>query len=277
MLPHQQELQTSDQAGKVEDPVIVTIQPSDDIPVALRETPDSPAPKKLRPMAVVGIATALGLVAMVTGGLFAVQMGRSQQPESSPVAASPASGTASNSPSPDAAAQANQLLGHFQYAEAPQSDLASIVGDGSIKLRKSAAQAYQRMEAAARQDGVILVPISGFRTLADQNYLFFDKKAERGQVAAERAKVSAPPGHSEHHTGYAIDIGDGNTPATNLSPSFENTAAFRWLQANAAFYSFEISFPKNNKQGVSYEPWHWRYVGDSDSLETFYRARQAAQ
>ena len=36
--------------------------------------------------------------------------------------------------------------------------------------------------------------------------------------------------------------------------------------------SFEISFPKDNVQGVSYEPWHWRFVGDTDSLETFYKA-----
>ncbi|HEY9618014.1 MAG TPA: D-alanyl-D-alanine carboxypeptidase family protein, partial [Microcoleaceae cyanobacterium] len=54
----------------------------------------------------------------------------------------------------------------------------------------------------------------------------------------------------------------------------EQTAAFQWLQANAAHYSFELSFPKDNRQGVSYEPWHWRYVGDIQSLKTFYRARQ---
>jgi len=34
-----------------------------------------------------------------------------------------------------------------------------------------------------------------------------------------------------------------------------------------------MSFPKDNPQGVSYEPWHWRYVGDTASLETFYRAK----
>ncbi|WP_208345904.1 M15 family metallopeptidase, partial [Aetokthonos hydrillicola] len=68
-------------------------------------------------------------------------------------------------------------------------------------------------------------------------------------------------------------IGDGAAPATNVNPNFENTKAFQWLQANAAHFSFAISFPKNNAQGVSYEPWHWRYVGDQDSLETFYKAR----
>ena len=83
----------------------------------------------------------------------------------------------------------------------------------------------------------------------------------------------APPGHSEHHTGYALDIGEAGNGATDLSEQFEKTAAFAWLQKNAPYYSFELSFPKDNQQGVSYEPWHWRYVGDQASLELFHRAR----
>jgi D-alanyl-D-alanine carboxypeptidase len=109
--------------------------------------------------------------------------------------------------------------------------------------------------------------------LADQNYLFFDVKAQRGQTAQKRAEVSAPPGYSEHHTGYAVDIGDATTPALDLNPNFEKTAAFQWLQANATHFNFELSFPRNNLQGVNYEPWHWRFVGDRPSLETFYKAR----
>jgi D-alanyl-D-alanine carboxypeptidase len=71
-----------------------------------------------------------------------------------------------------------------------------------------------------------------------------------------------------------VDIGDAQTPATNLNPNFENTAAFKWLEQNAAYYSFELSFPRNNPQGVSYEPWHWRFVGDRNSLETFYKGEK---
>ncbi|HEY9728051.1 MAG TPA: D-alanyl-D-alanine carboxypeptidase family protein, partial [Chroococcales cyanobacterium] len=62
-------------------------------------------------------------------------------------------------------------------------------------------------------------------------------------------------------------------PATNLSQTFEQTGAFKWLERNAAVYNFEMSFPKNNPQGVAYEPWHWRFVGNSDSLKTFYTAK----
>ncbi|MCZ0904136.1 D-alanyl-D-alanine carboxypeptidase family protein, partial [Microcoleus sp. HI-ES] len=166
----------------------------------------------------------------------------------------------------------DNLLGHLPYPEAPAKDLVGVTSDGSVKLRSSAAAKYQEMVNAAAASGIYFAPISGFRSLQDQQHVFFDVKAERRQNASKRAEVSAPPGYSEHHTGYAIDIGDGTAPEHNLSPSFENTEAFKWLEANAVAFSFEMSFPKNNRQGVSYEPWHWRFVGDKQSLETFYKA-----
>ncbi len=164
------------------------------------------------------------------------------------------------------------ILGHLPYEEAPATELKTLAGS-DVKLRYSAAKKFEEMANAATIDGITLVPLSGHRTIEDQEYLFFDVKEERVQVTAKRAEVSAPPGYSEHHTGYAIDIGDANAAHTNLDVSFEDTAAFAWLQANAPRFSFELSFTKDNLQGISYEPWHWRFVGDRDSLETFYRAK----
>ena len=166
------------------------------------------------------------------------------------------------------------VLGHLPYEQAPVEELKAITSDGSIRLRNTAADKFLQMQQEAQRQGIILTPISGFRTVSQQEYLFFDIKAQRNQDTSKRAEVSAPPGYSEHHTGYAIDIGDGNAPATNLSPSFEQTAAYKWLVKNAPKYSFELSFPKDNLQGINYEPWHWRYVGDTDSLETFYKVQQ---
>ena len=166
------------------------------------------------------------------------------------------------------------LFGHHPYAEAPLSQLRTIgrAGDGyEIRLREAAYKSYLSMDAAAKADGVDLVVISGFRTIAEQQELFFEISKQRNQTPAQRAKVSAPPGHSEHHTGYALDIGDSGMQSTHLSPNFEKTAAFQWLQNNAAKYGFEMSFPANNPQGVMYEPWHWRFVGNDDSLATFYK------
>ena len=168
----------------------------------------------------------------------------------------------------------NKVLGHFAYSEAPLDSLevVAIAADGhEIKLRSAAAIKFKQMLSDAQASGIELIAISGFRSIKEQQQLFFDISRQRNQTPAERAKVSAPPGYSEHHTGYAIDLGDRNSPSTILNPSFDQTSAFRWLEQNAAKYSFELSFPQNNPQGVMYEPWHWRFVGDDNSLSTFYK------
>jgi D-alanyl-D-alanine carboxypeptidase len=166
------------------------------------------------------------------------------------------------------------LFGHYPYTEAPAKELLPIsrASDGyEIRLRAAAAKSYLQMAAAARAEGIEFAVISGFRSVSDQQQLFFEISKQRNQTPAQRAKVSAPPGYSEHHTGYAVDLGDADVPSANLSQSFEKTPAFQWLQNNAAKYGFEISFPPNNSQGVMYEPWHWRFVGDEQSLATFYK------
>ncbi|NEO85184.1 MAG: D-alanyl-D-alanine carboxypeptidase family protein [Spirulina sp. SIO3F2] len=167
----------------------------------------------------------------------------------------------------------DNIRGHLPYEEADEADLVAVTADGSIRLQTAAATEFKAMLSAAQAAGIILVPLSGYRSESEQEYLFFEVKAERNQDTSERAKVSAPPGFSEHHTGYAIDIGDANVPYTHLNEAFEETPAFAWLEANAARYSFELSFPQGNPQGINYEPWHWRFVGDRVSLETFHRAQ----
>ncbi|MBD2126903.1 D-alanyl-D-alanine carboxypeptidase family protein [Microcoleus sp. ZQ-A2] len=241
-----------------------SVSPDDDIPEALRDTPEIKRRSRIKPVwVIVGL---LGLGAIATIISLSIAASKPKPIETSTSAASPTQ----SSPKTE---KVDNLLGHLPYQEAPVSELKPITGNGQIKLRAAAADKFNAMSAAAAREGISLVPISGFRSLADQKHLFFDVKAQRGQVTSKRAEVSAPPGHSEHHTGYAVDIGDGKTPATNLSPTFETTSAFKWLEKNAAYYSFEISFPKDNAQGVNYEPWHWRFVGDTDSLKTFYKAK----
>jgi zinc D-Ala-D-Ala carboxypeptidase len=241
-----------------------------DIPVAVRETPETKSRFSRGQIILGGSLAGVAAIALISGAWFAMQTQTRQSQAANDASATQPESNPTTSPS---ATQDDSLLGHYSYEEAPQGELQAIVPDSSIKLRKAAAKEYLAMVDAARAEGVNLVPISGFRSKTDQDYLFFGIKAERGQRTQQRAQVSAPPGYSEHHTGYAIDIGDGDTPATHLNPNFDKTRAFQWLQANAGHFSFELSFPKGNRQGVSYEPWHWRYVGDRDSLETFYRAR----
>lgn len=247
----------------------------DDIPEAIRRSENEPAKSRVSaPILAMG-SLAVGAIALITA---TVMLWPKNEP-TSPTAAegNPSSPSTIPSPIPTRAASSqaspDQVLGHFAYVEAPANELEPITEDGSIKMRQPAAQAYRKMSADAAAAGIRLTVISGFRSVADQNDLFFRVKEQRNQAVSKRAEVSAPPGHSEHHTGYAVDIGDSDRPDTNLSQSFDSTPAFQWLLDHAAQYSFEMSFTKGNTQGVSYEPWHWRFVGDRNSLETFYRAQ----
>ena len=168
-----------------------------------------------------------------------------------------------------------RLLGHFPYPEAPADRLVAIAP--GIQLRAEAARALEAMQREAAAEGVDLVVLSGYRSVSLQKDLFFDVKAERNQSASSRARVSAPPGFSEHSTGYAVDLADGRLPATNLSAGFASTPAFAWLQRNAARHHFLLSFPANNRQGVSFEPWHWRYEGSTEALRLFEPAQRLGE
>ncbi len=165
-----------------------------------------------------------------------------------------------------------RLLGHFPYPEAKASRLVSIAP--GVRLHRDAASSLLAMQQAAASDGVPFVVLSAFRSVADQEQLFFDIKAERNQRASDRAKVSAPPGFSEHSTGYAIDVGDPSRPQSNLSPTFADSPTYRWLLKNAARYQFALSFPPDNPQGVNFEPWHWRYEGSVEALRLFEPAQR---
>ena len=248
---------------------------AEDIPAALRdgrsarlETPPSTvAPKKRFSIGIV----AIGLGVLLAGGAAFVFASLSHNdPATSNSPAAPATTAASPTTAPSQSAEADNVLNHLSYTEAPDAELVAI--GGGYRLRKAAAAKFQTMVADARSRGINITTISAFRSVEDQKRLFFNVGAERGQQPTKRAEVSAPPKYSEHHTGYAVDVGDSSVPATNLNQNFDTTSAYKWLKTNAAKYSFELSFPQGNIQKVSYEPWHWRFVGDINSLETFYRA-----
>ncbi len=166
----------------------------------------------------------------------------------------------------------NRLLGHFPYPEASPNDLKDVYP--GLSIHKDTFRALMDMSSAAEAQGISLVLLSGFRSHDLQEEIFFDVKSARNQTAIERARVSAPPGFSEHSTGFAIDLGDGQRRDTDFMVSFEDTNAFKWLQRNAAKYHFILSFPRGNPQGVSYEPWHWRYEGTAEALIQFEEARR---
>jgi zinc D-Ala-D-Ala carboxypeptidase len=259
----------------------------DDIPEARREAVETQKSSS-SPLPLL-MSSGLMVIAIAAGGIWFLNRPTSTVSQQKPVEAkrqeTPRQTTSQTAKTPETTTEntpetpkapeetVDNILGHLPYKQASESELVAITSDGSIRLQAAAAEKFRQMEADARAQGVNLSVISGYRSVEAQDTLFFDVKEQRVEGASKRAEVSAPPGYSEHHTGYALDLGDANVPATNLNPQFEKTAAFQWLEKNAAKYSFELSFPRDNPQEISYEPWHWRFVGDRKSLETFYKAR----
>jgi D-alanyl-D-alanine carboxypeptidase len=137
------------------------------------------------------------------------------------------------------------------------SRLASIGLDAQgrdQRLTPRAAHAWARMREAAARDGIELQVVSAFRSI-DYQLGIIRRKLERGLSMEAILRMSAAPGYSEHHSGRALDI---TTPGfAALEEEFENSRAFVWLCKNAQVYHFRLSYPRDNKHGIAYEPWHW--------------------
>lgn len=124
------------------------------------------------------------------------------------------------------------------------------------KLTPSAAAAWQAMKAAAENNGEALQLVSAFRSVDYQKQII-QRKLSAGQSWEQILRVSALPGFSEHHTGKTIDV---TTPGCKpLTEQFENTSAFAWLGRRADEFGFTMTYPRGNKFGVAYEPWHWTF------------------
>lgn len=141
------------------------------------------------------------------------------------------------------------------FGEASELVVVEVTSSGrKHRLTPAAAEAWRRMQSAAREDAVALQIVSAFRSVARQAELIANK-LESGQALSEILAVSAPPGCSEHHTGRAVDIGTEHSVPLELE--FEQTPAFDWLRRNAERFGFTLSFPRGNRWGYQYEPWHW--------------------
>lgn len=182
---------------------------------------------------------------------------------------SQAGSPASNSGNPP-----DSKYGHLAYAETATDNLFNVssVAGVQVGLHKDAATAFEQLVQDAQAQGLDIKAVSGFRSVALQKEIWDGKTATTDPSIV--AKTSAPPGHSEHHTGYAVDV--GNNANASLNESWANTAEYKWMQANAGKYGFEESFPQGNAQGVSFEPWHWRFTGSDAAKQTFQAARQPA-
>lgn len=109
----------------------------------------------------------------------------------------------------------------------------------------------------AKDDGLSLMVTSGYRSFGTQSTLKGGYKVVYGSGANA---FSADQGYSEHQLGTTVDFTTPTVGSTFVG--FENTPEYEWLLDNADRFGFTLSYPENNAY-YQYEPWHWRFVGES--------------
>ncbi|HRO95206.1 M15 family metallopeptidase, partial [Citricoccus sp.] len=129
-----------------------------------------------------------------------------------------------------------------------------------LTLRAEAATAAEALFAAAAADGVDLSLVSAYRSYSYQQGTYAGWVQQHGRAGADR--ISARPGHSEHQTGLAMDVGAADAACT-LEQCFGDTPEGAWVARHAAAHGWIVRYPAGAEDvtGYSPEPWHLRYVG----------------
>ena len=136
-----------------------------------------------------------------------------------------------------------------------EPDLIPIPSFPNLKLREEAAYALEKLIAAAKENGSILIPYSTYRSYEYQDGLY--QKYLQNDPVDVVDTYSARPGHSEHQTGLAVDI-RSEEHWSNLTEK-----DYAWMKENSYQYGFIIRYTKDNNKITGYkeEPWHIRYIG----------------
>lgn len=186
--------------------------------------------------------------------------------------------TTAQCPSSAPVAADGRVLGHLPYGDVAPGTLvdapAGFALRGRCLVQPDVMPDLQRLLAAAGADpatGGTLRATSCHRSLPWQESVFCRETLGDPSV---RAISVAPPGHSEHATGYAIDFAVRPSPnCPDAEACMAALPAAKWLLANAPRFGFEESFPGGNRQNVKWEPWHWRWVGTSRDAPGAAKAR----
>lgn len=148
------------------------------------------------------------------------------------------------------------LLVNLEYG-VPEDYQAELVELEGFRVSSECVEQLRAMMGACRAAGHLCQINTAYRDWDYQKILWdnrYNQYITQGYMPEKAAAMTAqfvlPPGHSEHHTGLAVDI----TGTEEM---------YAWLEANAPEYGFILRYPENETKwtGVSYEPWHFRYVG----------------
>lgn len=148
----------------------------------------------------------------------------------------------------------------------PAAEQLLPVGEGAgVLLERRAALLLDRlMESFGGWRGIL--PVSGWRSREEQQAIWDDTLRREGEAFTRQ--YEALPGHSEHQTGLAIDLGERREQVDFIRPAFPQGGVCGEFRRRAASHGFIERYPagKEAVTGIAYEPWHFRYVGAPHAL-----------
>jgi hypothetical protein len=161
------------------------------------------------------------------------------------------------------------------------SDLTAIAGQVYIQsgvtktvetqyLPKPVYDACQKLNDAMYTDiGKRVLIESGYRSPAYQAIVFLRYMQGNNFDIAKTAERIAIPGYSEHgfpeKQGMDFRTGETVFHEEGRPVTFSETIEYTWLREHAGIYGFVLSYPEDNPWGIIFEPWHWRFEGQTIS------------
>lgn len=161
--------------------------------------------------------------------------------------------------SPDDVHRGDLILVNRRFPVVGEPEALADLGD-QVQLENRAAQALDRLLTAVNAWPSI-TPVSGWRSMEEQTEIFDQSLRDSGRAFTEQ--YVAFPGHSEHQTGLAIDLGLTLPEIDFIRPAFPYSGICQTVRQRAAEFGFVERYPagKEAVTGISHEPWHFRYVG----------------
>lgn len=127
-------------------------------------------------------------------------------------------------------------------------------------LPKNVFLAYQQLNQVMEKDINRSVNVlSGYRSPAYQSIVYFSNLYLNNWNVKKTLKKSFLPGYSNH--GYSKQQAIDFAPKKGIKnlKNFYKTKEYKWSIKNARKFNFYLSYSKNNKFGIVFEPWHWHY------------------
>lgn len=123
-------------------------------------------------------------------------------------------------------------------------------------------RSFLKLNNAMQDDiGRSINVLSGYRSPAYQLVIFFYYLFKHKWDLNKVLGFAALPGWSEHELPEKQGMDLSPRKGIAYPKDFYKTKEYKWLLKNAKKFGFYLSFPKENKKGVIFEPWHWHHKG----------------